>query len=231
MKRLLLVLGIVWYLAVPEVQAQNCLGVPVKEGGGFEMVSYDSKGKTTGTLLYKFKNVKTEGGATVIDMEFESFDKKGTSQLKNLYQMRCDGNQLVLDANSLVAMEQQRMFKDMNMKFTSSDIIYPGQLAVGQQLQDASIHGEGASGPLNVTFDMGMNNRKVEAQEKITVPAGTYDAYKVTSDMTVKTKMGMGMTMEAQSVSYRVPGVLWDVKSETYRKGKLLGYTELSKVF
>ncbi|WP_247236282.1 hypothetical protein [Telluribacter sp. SYSU D00476] len=229
MKRILLLLGLITMGL--ELWAQNCLGVSVKEGSGFEMKSYDGKGKENGTLLYKIRNVTAEGGATVMDVEFESLDKKGTSQMKSLYKMRCDGNQLMMDANALVSEEQLRMFRDMQMKFTSNDVVYPGQLSVGQQLKDASLHGEGTSGPIPVTFDMDIKNRKVEGQQKVTVPAGTFDAYKVTSDMAVKTKMGVGMTIEVQSIAYRVPGMLWDVKSETYRRGKLIGYTELSKVF
>ncbi|GAB3174061.1 TapB family protein [Telluribacter humicola] len=231
MKRILVLLGIIWVAATPHAQTQSCLGVLVKEGSGFEMISYDTKGKENGTLLYKVKNVTTEGGAMVMDVEFESLDKRGTSQMKNLYKMRCDGTQLMLDANALVSEDQLKMFRDMQMKFTSNDVVYPGQLSVGQQLKDASLHGEGTSGPIPITFDMDIKNRKVEGQQKVTVPAGTYDAYKVTSDMTVKTKMGLGMTVEVQSVAYRVPGMLWDVKSETFRRGKLIGYTELKRVF
>lgn len=231
MKRILLLFGIIGIAFGPGLRAQSCLGVSVKEGSGFEMKSYDGKGKENGTLLYKIRSVTTEGGATVMDVEFESLDKKGASQMKSLYKMRCDGNQLLMDANALVSEDQMKMFRDMQMKFTSNDVVYPGQLSVGQQLKDASLHGEGASGPIPITFDMDIKNRKVEGQQKVTVPAGTYDAYKVTSDMIVKTKMGVGMTVEVQSASYRVPGMLWDVKSETFRKGKLIGYTELSKVF
>ena len=211
--------------------AQDCMGVAMKEGSGFEMISYDGKGKANGTILYKITKVASEGGMTLVEMSVQSMDKKGKEQMTNSYKMRCDGNQLMVDASSMLGEEQQKMFQNFEMKFTSNDLVYPSKLSAGQTLKDASMHGEGSSGPLAMTFDMDVTNRKVESQEKVTVPAGTFDAYKITSDMTVKSKMGIGMTLDFQTISYRAPGVLWDVKTESYRKGKLVGYTELSKIF
>jgi len=104
-------------------------------------------------------------------------------------------------------------------------------LSVGQTLKNASLKGEGASGPLAIVINMLISNRKVESQEKLTIPAGTFDAYKISSDMNMETKMGLGVKMDFHTISYRAPGVLWDLKSETYRKGKLMATTELTKIY
>jgi hypothetical protein len=231
MKKLFVLSGILIFVGLRPAPAQTCQGVTMQKGGGFEMISYDGKGKSNGTAVYTVTNATSENGQTVLEVAFESFDRKGASQMKNTYKMRCDGNQLRIDSRSMLAPDQMKMYENMEMTFTSDDVVYPDKLVVEQRLDDASMRGEGSSGPMKMTFDMSMTNRKVAAQEKVTVPAGTFDAYKVTSDMTIKSKAGIGMTFDFQTVSYRAPGVLWDVRSETFRKGKLMGYSELSKVF
>jgi hypothetical protein len=213
------------------LRAQECMGIVLKEGSGFEMVTSNEKGKQTGRILYKIKKVSKEGADAVIDIDVESFDAKGKSQMANSMQMRCNGNELRVDASTMMLQDQNKQFEAFEMKFTSKDIIFPAKLSVGQNLPDASLHGEGSSGPMVMNTDMTISNRKVEGQEKITVPAGTFDTYKVTSDMNILTKAIVKINLDFKTVSYRSDKVLWDVKTETYRKGKLIGVTELSKIF
>ena len=212
-------------------QAQECMGMTLKAGSGFDMDSFDGKGKPSGKMTYKIVSVTKEGSNSIITIDFESFNTKGKSELKNNYKMRCDGNALTLDASSLISQEQLKSFENFQMKFTSEDIVYPVKYTVGEKLKDASLKGEGASGPLKITFNMLISNRKIESQDKLTIPAGSFDAYKITSDMLMQTKMGLGAKIDMHTVSYRAPGVLWDLKTETYRKGKLIATTELTKIY
>ena len=212
------------------LRAQECMGIVLKEGSGFEMMTSNEKGKQVGRLVYKIKKVSKEGADAVIDMDVESFDAKGNSQTANSMQMRCNGNELRVDANMMVGQDQSKQYQAFDMKFTSKDIIFPAKLSVGQTLPDASLHGEGSNGPI-MTTDMTITNRKVAGKETITVPAGTFDTYKVTSDMNVATRAIVKINFDFNTVSYRSDKVLWDVKTETYRKGKLVSTTELSKIF
>jgi len=213
------------------LHAQECMGIVLKEGSGFEMVTSNGNGKQTGRVVYKIKKVSKEGADTIIDIDFESFDGKGKSQMVNSMQMRCSGNELRVDASSMMMQDQNKQYEAFDMKFTSKDIVFPAKLSVGQTLPDASMHGEGSSGPMSMTTDMAITNRKVESKETITVPAGTFDTYKVSSDMNVTSKTVMKIGFDFNTVSYRSDKVLWDVKTETYRKGKLISTTELSKIF
>ncbi len=212
------------------LRAQECMGIALKEGSGYEMLSYNGKGKENGRMVYKIKKVSKDGPDTVIEMEFENFDKKDNSQMTNTFTMRCNGNEMRLDASSMMPQGQNQQMESFDMKFTSNDIVYPGNMSVGQKLPDASMHGEGSAGPISMTFDTDFVNRRVESKESITVPAGTFEAYKITYDMNVNMKSVMKMNYEFNSVSYRSPKVLWDVKTETYRNGKLMGSTVLSKI-
>jgi hypothetical protein len=225
------ILSLVLLMISTATFAQNCMGVEFKVGSGFEMANFDGKGKPTGKMVYRIVEVASQGGKTLITIDLESYNTKGKSEMKNTYSMTCDGNILTLDASSLVSAEQLKSFKDMDMKFTFDNIEYPTKLSAGQKLKDASVKGEGKSGPLAITFKMLIHNRQVTGQEKITTPAGSFDAYKITSDMLMETLMGMNMKFQMNTISYRAPGVIWDVKTETFRNGKLIGSSELTKIY
>lgn len=214
-----------------KVHAQECAGFAFKEGGGFEMNNYDGKGKAIGKLIYKIAKVNIEGSNTIVTIDMESLNNKGKSELKNTYQMKCDGNTLTLDAAALISQEQLKSFQNMEMKFTYDNIEYPSKYNVGDKWKDASVKGEGRSGPMPVTFNLLIRNRTVAGQEKLTIPAGSYDVYKVNSDMMMDMVVGFPVKMEMQTTSYRAPGIIWDLKTETYRKGKLMGYSELAKIY
>lgn len=69
-----------------------------------------------------------------------------------------------------------------------------------------------------------MYNRKVEAFESVTTPTGTFDCYKLTYDMDVKSIMKM--TVKATQWVAKNVGA---VKTESLDKnGKLVGYSLLT---
>jgi hypothetical protein len=69
-----------------------------------------------------------------------------------------------------------------------------------------------------------MFNRKVEALESITTPAGTFECYKLTYDMEIKSMIKM--TVKATQWVARNVGA---VKTESFDKnGKLVGYSLLT---
>jgi hypothetical protein len=76
-----------------------------------------------------------------------------------------------------------------------------------------------------------MKNRKVTGKEKITSDAGSWDAYKIAYDASIKIKMiGIGIPMVMQTTEWFVPnfGV---VKSETFsKKGNKMGSSLLTKL-
>ena len=124
--RFLLLLAVILCSAAG-VQAQECLGTTMKAGSGFEMTNYDGKGKPTGTINYKIAKVSSQGGMSVITIEMEVFNPKGKSELKNSYDMKCDGNTLYLDASTMINQEQMKSFENFQMKYTSTNIEFPNK--------------------------------------------------------------------------------------------------------
>jgi len=231
MKRFLIACFVL-FGATLHLRAQSCLGVTMKAGMGFELLNYNAKDKLTSRLVYTVKDVSNDNGTLVMKMEVQSFDAKDKPQMSNSYQCRCKGNELMVDMASLMAAQDNPMMKNAKLAFTSNDLTYGDSYTVGTTLKDASLKGSGMmDGGINMTYGLSLTNRKVAGKESITVPSGTYDAYKITADMEVATKAIVNVAFDFQTVSYRTPNVLWDLKTETYRKDKLIAYSVLSKVF
>ena len=80
--------------------------------------------------------------------------------------------------------------------------------------------------------NMEITNRKVEQQETLSLPAGSFDCYKITYATTIKVKMmGIGFPIHMQVTEWFAPKLGRMVKSETYTKnGKLAGTTQLESI-
>jgi len=222
---------ILYFFLINAGISQTCLGVEIKKGGGYETASYNAKNKPQGKTIFKFKEARQEDNLTVVDIEMETLSAKGKSDGKNTYSVRCDGNKMIVDAASLISSEQLKMVEEYQMSFTGKGIERPASLKVGDILPDASITGKGRASSLDVTMDLTITNRKVESKEQVTVPYGTFEAYKITSTVHMRMVTVIPISFEYQVHSYVIPDELWELKSETYRNGKLTGHTELVRVF
>jgi len=214
------------------LRAQECAGIKLKAGTTYEMLSYNSKDKQNGRILYTFKNVRREGPSTIIDVVMQSFDEKGKAAQEIPLTYTCTGNEIIADLSGMAQTTNQGM-RDMQMKMKVNAMNYPHKLAEGQALPDGRLEAELFNKDTKM-MDMNMlvTERKVIARENLTIPAGTYNAYKVSSAMNLENRtMGIPIRMGFQMVNYRSPEVLFDLRTETYNKnGKLMAYTVLSKV-
>ncbi|MBC3789013.1 hypothetical protein [Spirosoma utsteinense] len=230
MKKVLTLLLISLYAGIPG-HAQECMGMTLKTGMSFEMTNFNPKDKPTGKMAYQVTKVGKEGASTVVDITVQMQDDKGKQQPPYSVRYTCNGNELVADLSGMMQAMQTSM-KDMEVRMKSNKLIYPGKLSVGQTLVDGELEADMSSkGNTMMQMSMKMTNRKVDSKETVTTPAGTFDTYKVSSDMNVENRvMGMPIRSTMHTVSYRADNQLLDIKSETYNKnGKLMGYSLLSK--
>ena len=229
--RALTFLLLIFSVTMPGVQAQNCMGMTFKKGMQFEMSTFNAKDKPTGKINYEVKDVRKEGASTSMEMTAQFADEKGKQRPPYTVTYTCTGDELVADVSGMMQAMQSNM-KDMELKMKMNKLVYPGKLSVGQTLSDGQMEAEMiTNGTLMATMIMTLANRQVESKEAITTPAGTFDTYKVTSDMNMENRvMGMPIRSTMKVVSYRADNQILDVKSETYNKsGKLMGYTLLTK--
>ncbi len=202
-----------------------------KTGMQFEMTTFNPKDKPTGKISYTVNDVRKEGGSTIMDMTAQFEDEKGKQRPPYSVRYTCTGDELVADLSGMMQAMQSNM-KDMELKMKMNKLSYPSKFSVGQKLSDGQIEAELiTNGTTMSTMAMTMANRQVEGKESITTPAGTFDTYKITSDMNMENRVfGMPIRSSMRVVSYRTPNQILDVKSETYNKnGKLMGYTLLTK--
>lgn len=231
MKTLLLSIGLFCLMAFTYVQAQTCLGITFKPGMTYELTSYNSNNKPIGVLNYVVKQVRTEGGHTIVDIEMSSPESNAKNAEPMLIHYTCQGDKMIADMSG---MANQSALSHMQMKVAVSEMAYPNRFSVGQTLDDGRLEAEllNKSGDKMGDMKMVVTNRKVEGQEKITTPAGSFDTYKVSSDMSLENKMmGIPIRMGGKVVNYRATNQIFDIRSEVYSKnGKLSSYTLLTKI-
>lgn len=215
------------------VNAQDCGSYfPLKQGNSFQLSSYNDKDKLTTVSDYNVVSLYNDGEFTVAKLHCTMMDDKGKMQDSTTYTYKCKGSDFYIDMKNFVSQQQMEAYKDMTVTVSGSEMVVPGNLTVGQTLPDGTMHMDIVnSGMPFATMDVDMTNRKVEAQESVTTPAGTYNCYKMSEDYLFKvTTMGFGIPMNMKQIEWYSLGVGM-VRSEAYNKsGKLMSYTVLTKI-
>lgn len=207
--------------------AQGCEGIfPMKQGVVIEMQSFNPKGVLQSTNRQTILSVENAGGEVAIKVKSEQLDNNGKPEFDQVLTMKCANDVFYMDMKDMLDSRAMSMFKDMDVSFSGIDLEFPAKMQVGQSLPNGNITMSVSSSGFNaMNMEMKVINRKIEAKEPVTTPAGTFDCYKITYDIDIKTIVNV-KTSGAEWFAKDV-GV---VKSEQYdKKGDLMGYTLLSK--
>src|SRR5688572_3120683 len=161
----------------PETGAGGCASMYLfKEGTVVENVSYDNAGKETARQVSKVIDVTGDGGNLNADVEMKSSGEGSEHSFIGKY--RCDGKNLYVDLSGLFA-----NMKEQGSTMEGDPIVFPLNLSEGQTLPDAqysfSINRDGQQMKTTAVI----RNRKVEGRETVTTPAGTFNCYKISSDI------------------------------------------------
>lgn len=226
MKKTIVFAGIILLSSVL-LFAQDCtFYYPKTQGAQLEFKSFDKKGKLTGSSIQTIKEFKETGNSTLALIETQSFDKKGEDLGKTEFSVQCENGEYSVDMKSFMNSQTMEAYEEMDVKVESNNLKIPANLNVGDDLGDGkleiSVYSEGMK-IMGMTTDI--TKRKVEAKEEITTEAGTFDCYKITYTLTVKTMFSV--RMEAAEWIAEDVGT---VKSETYSNGKSMGYTLLTGI-
>jgi hypothetical protein len=221
-------LGSLAWVASVTVMAQDCTSFfPAKEGNQIELTHYDGKDKLTGHSLTTIKSTRDEGGTYFWNQHMESFNDKGKLDFETDAEMSCSGGEFHLDMKNMVPQQQMQGMEGMEMSIEGGDMTFPSVLSVGQTLPDAYISIKAGSGGMTImNMEVHITNRKVEGKESVTTPAGTFDCYKMSQDISTK----MMFSIKAHSIDWYAPGAGL-VKQESYDdKGRLTGKEILTKL-
>jgi hypothetical protein len=209
---------------------QDCtVYIPSKIGTELHYQITNDKGKIDGVYTQKMISVKEIGGETTFELLQTFMDPKDSNKIitQDTISFRCKDNVFYIDMEKYLNQKQMEGFKDMEVKITTDDLIYPPKLYPGLELNDGSISLEVAAGMMNMNMTTHIVNRKVEALENTTTPAGTFECYKISED--VQSKIGF-VNVQLHNVAWIVKDI-GTIRSESYsKKGKLTSTTELMKI-
>jgi len=225
MKKLIISL-LVTVVSFISVLAQDCSYYSISKGMILGYQTLDSKAKVTGTTRSTCIDVENSGGILLYKMKSEYADAKNANKTEHEMVYRCENGNFYVDMNSLLDPKSMEGFKDMELKINADDMMYPSSLSAGQSLPDAKITIAAGSGGVTImNLIVAVSNRKVVGTESVTVPAGTFECYKLTYDMETKVMFKINTSV----VEYVNMGV-GTVKTEAYdKKGKLLSTTILNE--
>jgi hypothetical protein len=199
---------------------------PDKENTQMEYKQYDKKGGLSGSSVQKITGIKKSAGSIEVSISSESFDAKGKSLGTANLKARCEGGIFYVDMSNYLNQQSTEDYKDMEMSVEGGNLEMPSVMKAGDMLKDGDMKMAFSSGGMTVmSMSVSITNRKVEAVENLTTPAGTFECYKISYDLATK-MMGIGVKMKGVEWYARGVGM---VKSETYNKdAKLQGSTVLS---
>lgn len=201
-----------------------------KENTIITMVSYDDEGKTTGSTKTTFTKVTKTSTGLSVNASQQNFNKKGKLNSTSEFLIVCNNGNLHFDMKMMLPQEQADTYKDFEMSVEGADKEIPADLVVGKTLKDALVKvtfktKSGTEMPM-MKMNLNITNRKVEAKENITTPAGTFECYKISEDVEVKSII----TMKLKAISWfsKEVGI---VKTESYKSnGKYVNKTELTEI-
>jgi hypothetical protein len=193
------------------------------------MESYNAKGKLSGKSKQQVIEFSGDADAFTAKVHSVAFDAKGKEVLESDLDFACENGTMKVDMRNFIGEEQMKAFENYTLTVEGENLEIPGSLAAGQSLKDGTLHLTATDAPLPMTMDVTITDRKVAGKESIDTPAGTFDCYRITSNLTVKTKMALGFTLGFSTVEWLAPRVAV-VRSETYKGEKLQGYTVLTKI-
>jgi hypothetical protein len=218
-------LGIFVYAGV---MAQDCpMYYPDVENAQLEYKQYDKKGGLTGSSIQKITSVKKLAGSTELEITAESFDAKGKCQGSVQLKSRCEGGVYYVDMKNYMNQETMESYEDMEMTIEGGNLELPSNMKAGDVLKNGDMKMSFSSGGMTImNMTISVTNRKVEAVENLTTPAGTFECYKISSDVSTK----MMISVKAKSVEWYAKNVGM-VKSESYSAdGKLMGSSVLASI-
>jgi hypothetical protein len=230
MKHLTLIIALVLTTCLSTVFGQDCKPYfPMSEGAVFEITSYKSNGKATGSARHTVLE-RTESGSNItVKVRNESLDKKGKEVSKSEYTAECKAGIFLIDFSVFMNNESVQAYENMEMTVTGQFIDMPRSPRVGDELNEGdmkiTVKNQGIQ---FMTMSVRIYDRKVEALEQRVTPAGTYDCVKISYK--AETTIGgiVPLTVKSSAVEWFAEDVGM-VRSESYNNGgKMVGYSELT---
>lgn len=147
----------------------------------------NKKGKVQSYYSQELLSKKNHNGGTAFEIIQTSYDtgKKREVISKDTLEFFCKDNAFYIDMNSFLNKEQMKSYDESQITMTFKNISYPFNLKPGMTLDDGFVEAEINAG-IPIFFRTDVTNRKAEAYETVTTPAGTFNTIKISENITAK---------------------------------------------
>jgi hypothetical protein len=201
-------------------------------GTVFTMTSYNGKGKVTSVTTSTVKNITNKADGLDADIHANMVDEKQKQLADMDYTLSCAGGEYRMDMKSFAGAAGSPASKDITMTFEGNTLDYPKTMTAGQTLKDGQVVIKSFSnGSLVNTTTVKIYNRKVEALESKTTPAGTWECYKISYTTDISMEIGgMKMPIKPRQSTEWFSFKVGTVRTETYKGDGLEGYSELTSL-
>ncbi len=210
--------------------AQDCNSFyNYKEGTSITLQSFNAKNKLVTSVKQKCLSLSQSSNNFSMSMQSETFDEKNKKLSEGAFVIRCENGIIKFDMKNFAMRDMPDMKNtDMKVEVTGDELDLPPNLEVGQALNDVNYQIKASMGAMNLfNRQVSIKDRKVEAKESVTTPAGTFECYKVSYITETAGLMGKKINIKSMIWYAKNYGM---VKEESYDdKGKLTGYTILSE--
>lgn len=197
-----------------------------EEGTHWHWANYDKKGKSLGKTIQKVDKYSLNDGVVTAKIITVSEDAKGKQTEPIDFEFTCKDGIVYYDMKKFVPKEYlEEDENELKMSVSGTNLEMPSAMKVGDMLKDASVTMSiSGDSPIPINIKVDIVNRKVEAEETLNTPAGEFECLVISQS--VLTKMMVSIEMETKEWYTEGVGM---IKSESYRKGKLIGYSLLTK--
>lgn len=168
-----------------------------------EMTISNKKGEVSGRQVYQVSDVNTSGGITSANLNSEMFDKKDKSMAKASSVVKCNGGVMMIDMKMMMPQQQAAQYNNVEAKASDFYLEYPLGMHAGDALKDGSMTMDINHSGMSQTLNMLISDRKVESQESVTTPAGTWNCWKITY------KCKMGVKTGPINIPFNFEGTEW----------------------
>lgn len=207
--------------------AQDCrVYFPDRVGSQREIKTYDAKGKLTGSNLQEII-ARTPGiNSMSIKVKTTAYDADSKEITSGEFEVGCEQGVFKIDMSDYLS-QMLQAYQSMEVEMTGDNLAFPSGMKPGDVLPDASMNIIVRSNGMQImNMQVSITGRTVAGKETIKTEAGSFESFKITSNMVSKTKV---ITISSSAVEWISEGA-GIVRSENYnKKGKLTSYMELSR--
>jgi hypothetical protein len=208
---------------------QDCSSVylPQRKDAQLEYKQYNADDQLIGSTIQRITDLRNIPNGLEATVDIASYDAQGQTLGDMQINMKCESGIYYLDMSNYFNESAMQGMEDLEISIKGGNLELPSDLHVGDALKGGEMTLSLSSGGMAImNMSITISDRKVEAVEDVTTPAGTFECYKISY---VMTNQMMG-TMKTKGLEWFARDVGM-VRSESYgNDGRLAAYTLLTSL-